>query len=277
VKESITTVHDGKEMSFFDHIEAFRGHLFRSVLALAICTLVAFAFKNILFDYILFGPIREDFPTYRALCWFSANVPLMGNLCPEAFDVKIINTEMAGQFMAHLKIAILGGFMLAFPYIFWEVWSFVKPGLYFSEITYVKGILGYVWALFIIGCLFGYFIMAPFSISFLVSYAVSERVDNLYMLNNYVGFITMFVIASGIIFELPVVVYFFSKIGLLTPAIMKEYRKHAYIGILFVAAIITPSPDMGTQVVVTIPVMLLYELSINVSRRVNVRKAKDLV
>jgi sec-independent protein translocase protein TatC len=264
-------------MSFLDHVEALRGHIFRAVLVIFGLSVLAFLFKDILFDDIIFGPLQPDFPTYRLMCWVSDKLPFLSNICPEAMEVNIINTEMAGQFIAHIKIAFLGGFILAFPYIFWEVWRFIKPGLYFSEVQYLRGIILYVWALFIAGCLFGYFLLAPFSISFLVNYAVSARVDNFFMLTNYVGFITMFVIATGIIFELPVLVYFLSKMGFVTPEMMRTYRKHAYVGILFISAIITPSPDVGTQLIVTIPVVILYELSIGVSRRVNARMASDLV
>jgi sec-independent protein translocase protein TatC len=277
VRESITQEHDAKEMSFLDHVEALRGHIFRAVLVIFGLSVLAFLFKDILFDDIIFGPLQPDFPTYRLMCWVSDKVPFLSNICPEAMEVNIINTEMAGQFIAHIKIAFLGGFILAFPYIFWEVWRFIKPGLYFNEVQYLRGIILYVWALFIAGCLFGYFLLAPFSISFLVNYAVSARVDNFFMLANYVGFITMFVIATGIIFELPVLVYFLSKMGFVTPDMMRTYRKHAYVGILFIAALITPSPDVGTQLVVTLPVILLYELSIGVSRRVNAQMARDLV
>lgn len=277
LREPITQEHDAKEMSFLDHVEALRGHIFRAVLVVFGLSVLAFLFKDILFDDIIFGPLREDFPTYRLLCWVTERLPFIGNLCPEGFNVNIINTEMAGQFIAHIKIAFLGGVIMAFPYLFWEIWRFVKPGLYPGEVQYLRGIILYVWALFIVGCLFGYFLLAPFSISFLVNYAVSARVDNFFMLSNYVGFITMFVMATGIIFELPVLVYFLSKMGFVTPALMREYRKHAYVGILFVAAIITPSPDIGTQLAVTLPVVMLYELSIGVSRRVTARIARDLV
>ncbi len=256
-------------MPFFEHIEALRWHIIRSMLAVLFFTILSFLSKEFIFDTLIFGPTKSDFLTYRVLCWISDRIALGNALCIEVFSFTFINIEMAGQFIVHLKTSFLLGFIISFPYIFWEFWRFIRPALYETEAQYTRGIVFFSSLLFGIGVFFGYFIMAPTVLNFLGNYQVTEMVENSFTLTNYIGFISMFVISTGIVFELPMVVYFLSKFGLLTPDLMREYRRHAVVIILVIAAIITPSPDIGSQILVFIPVYFLYEISIFISARVN--------
>lgn len=259
---------ESADMSFIDHLDALRKHLVRAVVVFLVCAVVAFAAKDFVFDGIIFAPTRADFPTYKGLCNLSHALGMGDDMCLE-FNApfKIINTDMSGQFTMHMQVAGVLGFILAFPYIFWEVWRFVKPGLHRKEIRYTQGIIFFTSMLFIVGVLFGYYIMTPFSVNFFATYKVSEAVENTFTLGSYISFLTMFTLLSGIIFELPIAVYFLSKLGLLTPAFMRNYRRHAIVIILIISAIITPA-DVGSQIMVFIPVFFLYEISIFISARV---------
>jgi sec-independent protein translocase protein TatC len=265
-----------KEMSFFDHVDDLRGHIVRSLIAVVVCTIVAFVNKSFIFDFLIFGPTRPDFPTNKFFCWIGEQLPLFEGLCMKDLQYHFINTDLAGQFMLHIKTSALAGFVFAFPYIFWEFWRFVKPALYEQEIRYTQGIVFFTSILFVIGCLFGYFVIAPFSINFLYSYQAIAQAENLIEIDNYIGNIVSMVIPTGIMFELPMLVYFLTRIGMLTPTFMQESRKIAYVVILFVIAIITPQGDMFSLILISAPIALLYEISINVSKRVHKRIVKDL-
>ena len=255
------------EMPFFEHLEVLRWHIIRSIIAILIITVIAFLSKGFVFSTVIFGPTKGDFATYRFLCWLSNSLSLGNLFCMEGIRFNFINIELAGQFLVHLKTSAVLGFVVAFPYIFWEFWSFIKPGLHEREISYTRGVVFFSSLLFITGICFGYYILTPFALNFFGSYNVTPLVENNFTLTNYIGFLTMFIMTSGVIFELPMVVYFLSKLGLLTPELMRTYRRHAVIVILFVSAIITPA-DIGTQVLVFIPVFILYEISIFISARV---------
>jgi sec-independent protein translocase protein TatC len=263
------------EMSFFDHLEELRWRFLRSLIAVVVLALVAFNYKEIIFDMILLGPKNPDFWTYKALCFLSAKFNLDKDLCVEKINFTLQNLEMAGQFLKHLSISIITGFILAFPYIFWEFWGFIKPALSPKELKYTNGIIFYVTILFAMGVLFGYFVVTPLSVVFLGSYTLSEQISNQISLNSYISLVTTLSLAVGAVFELPIVVYFLSKIGLVTPGFMRQYRKHAYIFILILAGFITPSPDVTTQMMVTFPMILLYEVSIMISRRVEKQQLKS--
>ena len=265
-----------KEMSFIEHLEELRWHIFRSGVAIFIIATVLFLAKRVVFDWLIFGPIDPSFPTYKALCSLSQYVGIGDAFCIQSFHFNIINVEVAGQFLVHLKVSLILGFIVAFPYVFYELWKFVKPALHEKEIRSSRGMVFFTSLLFSIGVLFGYFVLTPFSINFFSNYGVSDMVNNEWKLTNYVSIITMIVMASGILFELPMVVYVLSKLGLLTPDFMKVHRKHAVVATLFIAALITPA-DIGTQVLVTVPVLFLYEISIGISRRVNKNLNKELV
>lgn len=265
-----------KEMSFVEHLEELRWHIFRSGAAVLLVAIVLFIAKKTVFDLFIFGPTKPDFPTYKLLCKLSEIIGIGKAFCIESFHFNIINIEVAGQFLVHLKVSFLLGLIVAFPYVFWEFWRFISPALYDKEAQSTKGVVFGSSFLFLTGVAFGYFILTPFSINFFSNYGVSSLIANQWKLTNYVSTISMIVLASGILFELPMVVYFLSKVGLLTPEFMKSHRKHAAVVTLIIAALITPA-DVGTQVLVSIPVFFLYEISIGISRRVNKKREKELL
>lgn len=264
----------GGEMPFVEHLELLRWHIIRGVIAILAIAIVAFFLRDFVFDTLIFGPTHDSFITYRAMCALSHKLGLGDTFCFTLGNFKIINIEMSGQFLMHLQVSAVLGFILAFPYIFWEIWQFVKPGLRRKEVQYTQGIMFFTSLLFLIGICFGYFVLTPFAVNFFATYQVSDLVENNFSLTNYVSFLTMFTLLSGIIFELPMVVYFLSKLGLITPEFMRSYRRHAAVVILVVSAIITPA-DVGTQMLVFIPVYVLYELSIFISARVVKNLDKD--
>ena len=255
-------------MSFLEHLEALRWHILRSLLAVVLVGIVAFIFKEIVFDMLLLGPMYISFPTYKAMCWVSTTVLASEVLCFKQINFTLQNIDMAGQFLTHVKVSMFAGFIIAFPYVFWEFWRFIQPALYEKESRHARGLVLTCSTLFLAGVLFGYFIIVPFSVNFLGNYQVSTMVANEINLGSYIGVVTMICLATGIIFELPVVAYLLSKIGLLTPEYMKKYRKHAFVLILILSAVITP-PDVASQIIIAIPILVLYEVSIGISRRVN--------
>ena len=257
-----------EEMTFLEHLEALRWHIVRSAVAVILIGVIAFIFKKIVFDVIILGPSDSDFVVSRWLCHLGKNSFLHTNaLCINSDPIQLQNIQMAGQFMAHIKISLIAGLVLAFPYIFYEFWRFVRPALYSNELTIARGAVLAISSLFFIGVGFGYFIICPLSINFLYNYHVSDLAENNIQLMSYVSLVASICLAAGVMFELPVIVLFFSKIGLLTPEFLKKYRRHAFVIILVVAAIITP-PDVFSQILVSLPLLLLYEVSIGISKRV---------
>lgn len=261
------------EMSFLDHLEVLRWHLIRSTLAIVIVACVAFMFKGFIFDTILFGPKNMDFPTYKFFCSIATYFGVTSEFCGESLPFTIQSRLMAGQFSAHIWTSIWAGIIIGFPYILFEVWRFISPGLYENERKHSRGFILTASFLFFIGVLFGYYIVAPLSINFLGTYQVSSEVLNEIDLASYVGTVRSSVIACGIMFELPIVIYFLTKVGLVTPEILKKYRKMALVIVLILSAIITP-PDVTSQIVVAIPVLILYQISIYISKMVVKREAK---
>ena len=256
-----------KEMSFLDHLEVFRWHLIRAAIAILFFTIIAFIYKDIVFDVILLGPKRTDFLTYRILCEISQYLGLGDALCLRDSPFSLMNISMSGQFSTHITTSIFAGFIIAFPYVLWEIWRFISPALHSNENSMAKGVVFFSSILFLIGILFGYYVIAPLSINFLGSYQVSSSVANQINLSSFVSTVTTVSFANGIIFELPILVYFLTKIGLLTPDFMRVYRKHSMVVILILSAIITP-PDITSQVLVSLPLIILYEFSIKISERV---------
>jgi sec-independent protein translocase protein TatC len=254
------------EMTFLEHLEELRWHLIRIFIAVVSGAVIAFMFKNIIFDHIILAPNNPAFITNRLLCQFSeiVNVPA---LCINQIPIELISIKMSGQFTTHINISIVAGLIIAFPYIFWEFWSFFKPALYEKERKYARGAVFSASLLFMLGISFGYFVIIPLSINFLGTYSVSDIVTNQININSYIGSVTSVALASGITFELPIVVFFLARIGVVTPEFMKKYRRHAIVVILVVAAIITP-PDVFSQILVTLPLLVLYEVSIFIAGRV---------
>ena len=259
-------------MSFLDHLEELRWHLVRSVAVIFIFSIAAFIGVDFIFDTVIFGPAKVDFWTFRKLCEL-ADLINSSALCIDELDFKIQSRKMTGQFTMHITSSFVIGIIVAFPYAFWEFWRFISPGLYFNERRASRGAVLSVSFLFLTGILFGYYIMSPLSVNFLAGYQVSEIVANEFDITSYVSTISTLVLGSGLLFQLPVVVYFLSKIGLVTPTLMKAYRKHAIVVILVLGAMLTP-PDPLSQVLIAFPLFGLYEFSILISRRVIKKKEK---
>lgn len=263
-------------MSFLEHLEVLRWHLIRSSFALITMALVAFFAKNLLFDVIIFGPKQPDFITYEVFCRISREISNTELFCLTEMPFKILNTKMAGQFSMHLWVSLIAGFILAFPYILWEVWRFIKPGLKPTERNYSRWILFFAGILFVLGVLFGYYLIVPLSLQFLGSYTISDEVNNLIDLLSYISTVSTVTLATGIIFELPVAVYFLAKTGLVTAEFMRTYRRHAIVLILILSAVITP-PDIASQILVAVPILVLYEISIKIAKRIEKNQAKSLL
>ncbi|MBZ4675584.1 MAG: tatC [Anaerophaga sp.] len=262
------------EMSFLEHLEELRWHLVRSFLYIFVFAVLAFIFKNIVFDVILLGPSKPDFFTNRLLCGLAEDLS-MPVLCINQEPLSLQNINMTGQFTTHLWVSFLAGVIVAFPLIFWEFWRFIKPALYKEEVESSRGAIFFASILFTIGILFAYYIISPLSVHFLGNYQVSEQVDNIVNLGSYIGTVSSIILASGILFELPMFIYFMSKVGLVTADTLKKYRRHSIVVTLALAAIITP-PDVISQILVCLPLILLYEAGIIIARGVEYRRSKEL-
>ena len=263
---------DANDMSFLDHLEELRWHLIRSTVAVLLGGIVAFMAKSFIFDSLIFGPTHPDFITYRILCKLSSYIGMDDTFCVQEIAFEIQSRTMAGQFSAHLWTSITAGVILAFPYILYEFWRFISPGLHTNERRYSRGFIFTASLLFFLGVLFGYYVVCPLSINFLGSYQVSDLVHNDFDLSSYIGLVRSCALACGLVFELPIVIFFMTKIGLVTPEFLKKYRKYALVIVLILSAVITP-PDVASQIIVAIPVLILYEVSIYISKFV-LRKQK---
>lgn len=257
-----------KDMSFLDHLEELRWVLVRSTLAIVIVGIVAFFFSDYIFNVIIFGPKDPNFISYHYFCEASKFFGLSNDLCNTKFDFIIQNTDVEGQFSLLIWACIAVGFIVAFPYILLQFWNFIKPALYEKERKMASSFIIISSLLFFLGVLFGYFVIVPMSINFFATFKVSPEIQNEFNIESFIGLIKTSSIASGLIFELPIIVYFLSKIGLVTPQAMREYRKYSAVVILIVAAIVTP-PDVVSQVIVAVPLLILYEISILISAIVN--------
>ncbi|MFZ0280391.1 MAG: twin-arginine translocase subunit TatC [Bacteroidales bacterium] len=268
------------EMSFLEHLEELRWHIIRSILAIVIMMIVAFVFKNLLFDKVVLAPKNSTFITNRMLCelgHFLAEKLSFKNpdmLCINTKPLNLISIKMAGQLTTHITVAMVAGLILAFPVIIREFWLFFKPALHSNEAQHARGAVLASTLLFFMGVLFGYFLLAPLSIHFLNSYTISAGVVNQINIRSFIGTLTSICLATGIVFELPVVAFFLTKIGVITPSFMRKYRKHAIVIIFVLSAIITP-PDVFSQTLVAIPLLILYEISIFISARVLKQKEKE--
>ncbi len=254
------------EMSFLDHLEELRWHLVRSLIAIVVFAIAAFLAKELVFTIILLGPSRIDFITYKWLCELSDFMKL-DSFCIDEMPFIIQSRKMTGQFSMHITSSFVIGLICAFPYAFWEIWRFIKPGLYPRERKAASGATFYVSFLFIVGILFSYFIVTPISVYFLANYQIDPSIQNEFDIISYIMTVITIVLAGGILFQLPIVVYFLTKAGLVTPALMKTYRKHAIIVILILGAMITP-PDPFSQLLISLPLFGLYQISIMISKRV---------
>ena len=252
------------EMSFIDHLEELRWHLIRSVASILVFAIAAFVSKEFIFHDLILGPSRPDFYTYRKLCELGAYLG-RPELCIKDISFTLQSREMSSQFTTHMTVSGIIGLVMAFPYTFWEIWRFIRPGLYPREQKNSRGAVFFVSLLFFVGTLFGYFIAAPLSINFLASYTVDPAIKNEFDLASYISTLTTMTFACALMFELPMIVYFLAKAGILSPEIMKVYRRHAIVVILVIAAVISP-PDVMSMLLIAIPLLLLYELSITIAK-----------
>ena len=255
------------EMSFLQHLEEFRWHLVRSAAVIMIFAIAAFCLNDFVFDTIIFGPLRQDFISYKALCSLGYRVGAGDVMCLTIKPAHLQTLSASEQFFNHMWISFLSGIIIGFPFVLWELWKFIRPALKNKEIGPVKIFVIIASILFLIGICFGYFLLFPMSYNFLISYQVSSSgiVQTQNTFDDYISLISTMTLVSGIIFEMPVLVYFLTRMTLITPQFMRKYRKHAVIVILIAAAVITPSPDVTSQMVVAIPMYLLYEISVFVS------------
>ncbi|WP_395044869.1 twin-arginine translocase subunit TatC [Flavobacterium sp.] len=263
-----------KEMSFLDHLEELRWLLVRSSVAILIMAIVTYFFADYIFDVLIFGPTNPNFITYRFFCEASHYIGFADSICITELPFTIINTEMEGQVNIFVWTCITSGFILAFPYILWELWKFISPALYEKERKHAKLFIFIASILFFIGVLFGYYVIVPMSVNFLATFTISSVVKNNFTIDSYVSMVKTAVIASGLFFELPIIIYFLTKLGLVTPTFLRTYRRYAIVIVLIVAAIVTP-PDVVSQITVAIPMLLIYEASIFISALVVKNKKKN--
>lgn len=252
-----------KQMSFLEHLEELRWRIVRSAAVVLIFSIALWVFQEWIMETLFLSMRNPDFISFRLICDYLG-------VCVEEIPIDFQSTEVTGQFSYALMMSIMGGIVLSFPFIFYQIWRFIKPGLKSKEESVAKGIVFYVSLLFFLGISFGYFVIAPLCVQFFGSYQMSELIENKFTVSSYMSTILSTVFYSGILFLLPVVSYLFTKLGILTPAYLRKYRKHAIVGILVLSAIITP-PDLISQVIVSIPIVLLYEIGILVSARVEKR------
>lgn len=273
LKKLFSSNEDKAEMSFFDHLEELRWHLVRSAFAIVIVSIFGFIFTDWILTNVIFGPTQPNFPTYSWMCKLSHALNMGDKLCLVPPEIKFQNTKMAGQITLQFKLAFMLGLIGAFPYIIYEFWRFIRPALKDNEAKGSKGIIFWISLQFLLGIAFSYFLIAPFMINFLASYTVSSVIKNDFFIDDYFGLMSQIILGMGCLFEMPILVFFLTKLGLLTPDFMRTYRRHAIVVILILAAIITP-PDVLDQLLVFVPLYLLYEISILISARTYKAKEK---
>ena len=256
-----------EEMSFIDHLEVLRWHLIRSIIAILICAIVIFIYINEIVDIIIMAPTKPDFVAAKWFCWLGQKLHI-DSLCLNATNVKFQETAMTGQFISSFTIAFVGGFIVAFPYVFWELWKFVRPALSNKERRQTSGVIFWVAILFFVGVLFGYFILTPFMVNFYFNYKLSSQIAIVPLFSDYLENLIYTTAGIGILFQMPLLVLLLAKIGIVTAKFLRKYRRHAFVVIITAAAIITPSTDPFSLMIVTIPLYLLYEASISVASKV---------
>lgn len=260
-------------MSFLDHLEQLRWHLLRSISAILIFMVLAFLSKGFVFGQVILGPSKVDFVTYRMLCKLSELFYLPA-LCIEELPFIIQSRQMTGQFSMHITSSLVVGLIAAFPYVFWEVWKFISPGLYAKERNAARGAVFFVSLLFFMGASFGYFILSPLSINFLSNYQLDPSIANEFDITSYVSTLSMLVLASAVMFQLPVVIYFLTQAGLVSSAMLKAYRRHSIVVILVLSAVITP-PDVISQILIAMPILVLYEAGIMIAKRLERKRREE--
>ncbi len=267
-----------KQMNFIDHLEDLRWHIIKSAIAILIAAAVVFVYRNWVFDYIITGPINPDFVTYSALCRFGHWLHMGDALCMPPVKIDMQSTTFAGQFLSSISMAVEGGLLIAFPYVFWQLWQFVKPALTLKELKGTRFVIFWVSFFFFCGAAFGFFLLGPFTFNFLGGFQLGVKGTLLTRptLADYLDNLTNIILGCSIAFELPVIAYILTRIGIITPIYLRKTRKYAVIILLLAAAIITPSPDFMSQMIVFIPLWILFELSILISARVTKQMALDI-
>ncbi len=265
------------EMSFLDHLEVLRWHIMRSAIVLVIVAIAIFVYIDWVFDHIIFAPARKDFVTYRGLCNFGHFLHLGDALCMPPIDITLLGNTVSGPFMSAITISFMGAIIIAFPYLFWELWRFVKPALSPKELSYARGSIWWVSLCFFTGGAFGYYLLAPFTFNFLANFQLGTVGVYKYLptLDDFIETLTDIILGCGIAFELPILAYVLSKLGIISPDFLKKHRKYAFVVILILAAVITPSPDWTSQTIVAVPLLLLYEISILISKNVDKKRIKE--
>jgi sec-independent protein translocase protein TatC len=261
------------EMSFFDHLEALRWHLIRSAIAVFVFFILAFWKYPWIYQHIIMGPMNPNFWSFRMMCSLSKVFGLSG-FCIDHINAQIINTEVAGQFLLQINSSFMIGIVLGIPYILWEIWKFIKPALLEKERKAASGFVFYASILFIIGILFGYYILVPESIAFLAGYTVGPDIHNMFTISSYLSIVGTITLLTGILFELPIFIYILASIGILTGSFMRRTRRYAIIIIMVVGAIVSPSPDILTTTLATVPLLVLYEVGILIAAVVEKRRLK---
>jgi sec-independent protein translocase protein TatC len=264
---------DGSEMSFIDHLEVLRGHLFRSVVAIAIGAILGGIYNRFIIKNVLLGPTHDSFPTYSLICKLGKSLHLGDALCMQGIQLKLQSTEVSGQFSMWFSVILISGLILAFPYVFYQFWNFIRPALTKKELHRTRGVIFWVSFLFFTGVLFGYFVVAPYAINFFFHFQLDEAVQNIWTINSYIDMMLPLVLGSGLAFQLPLVMLFLAKIGLVSARFLRSKIKYAIVIILIVAGIITPGPDVVSQLAVAIPLLLLYVISIFLAARVDKERA----
>jgi sec-independent protein translocase protein TatC len=254
------------DQTFIGHLEAFRSHLLRMSIAILLCSIGAFLFVEFIYENIILAPSKGDFPSYRWLCILGEKLSLP-RLCLDEFGLNLQNLKVSGQFIMSITSAIVFGFIISFPYVAFELWRFIKPALTSKEVKMSRGIIFWLSILFFAGILFGYYIITPYTVNFFANYKLSDQIQNNFTIKDYMNTLFSLVLGSGLIFELPIVIYFLSRIGLVNPRFLRDHRRYAIVIVLVLAAVITP-PDFISQVIVAIPIMILYEVSIRISARI---------
>jgi len=263
-----------EEMSFIEHLDVLRGHLFKSAIAVAAGAIIMAVYNSFIVKKVLMGPTHGDFPTYGILCRLSKRLGMGSKLCMSQINVKMQSTAVAGQFDVYFNIILIGGFILAFPYVFWQFWKFTKPALKPKELKNTRGVIFWVSLLFFTGVFFGYFIIAPYTINFFANFSIDDNIQNIWTIASYFNTIVPLILGAGLAFQLPLVMYFLAKVGVVSASYLRRVRKYAILIMLIVAGIITP-PDMLSQIVCTIPLILLYEISILLCVKVEKKQKKE--
>jgi len=264
------------EMSFIDHLEELRWHIIRCIIAIAVGAILVFVYSDFVVGTVLFAPTRTNFISARWLCALGHKIGIGETLCFPAVNAKFLENTMTGQFIASFTLAFIGGFIIAFPYIFWEFWKFVKPALSPKELKKTRGVIFWVSLLFFTGVAFGYFILTPFMVNFYFNYKLSDQIVIMPSFSDYLENLVYTTVGIGVLFQMPLLVMVLARIGIVTAKFLRKYRRHAFVIILIAAAIITPSTDPFSLTIVTIPLYALFEASIIIASRINKRQEREM-